>query len=239
VDRDTLGLSPKALGVFLENNVEVRDSGAFNRKTGKRIGACVPMHTFGLPCRIKEIVAVCDRYQIPVVEDAAESLGSYVGNRHTGTFGEIGTLSFNGNKLITTGGGGMIITDDAKIAELAKHITTTAKVPHPYEFVHDMAGYNYQMPNLNAALGCAQVERMPEMLAVKERIAKHYAEFFEEQSIAMLQPIEGAKSNYWLNGLIFENSGDRKEFLEYTNGEEVMTRPIWRPMHRLEMYSKC
>jgi perosamine synthetase len=167
VDRETLGMSPEALEHFLSNQCERRNGHLFNKTSGKRIAACVPMHTFGHPCRIEEIVAICDRFGIDVVEDAAESLGSYVGKRHTGTFGKLATLSFNGNKVITTGGGGMIVTDDEALAKRAKHLTTTAKVPHPYDFVHDEVGYNYRLPNLNAALGCAQMEKLPQMLAIK------------------------------------------------------------------------
>ncbi|MEL0037427.1 MAG: aminotransferase class I/II-fold pyridoxal phosphate-dependent enzyme, partial [Gammaproteobacteria bacterium] len=151
VDLDTMGLSPLALERFLEENAEKRSTGTFNKLSGKKISACVPMHTFGFPCRIVEIAEICADWDIALIEDAAESLGSYVGGRHTGTFSSMATISFNGNKVITTGGGGMIITDDFELAKRAKHITTTAKVPHPYEFVHDEIGYNYRMPNLNAA----------------------------------------------------------------------------------------
>jgi perosamine synthetase len=177
VDRDTLGLSPEAVERFLTRETVQRDGCCFNRKTGARIAACVPMHTFGFPCRIGEIIAVCDAFGVPVVEDAAESLGSFVGGRHTGTFGRMGTLSFNGNKIITTGGGGMLLTDDADLARKAKHLTTTAKLPHAYEFVHDEIGYNYRLPNLNAALGCAQMERLPDMLSAKRAVADRYAAF--------------------------------------------------------------
>ena len=171
VDLDTMGLSPSALQNFLEENAEKKPEGTFNKTSGKRISACVPMHTYGFPCRIAEISKICEDWNILLVEDAAESLGSYVGNQHTGTFGKVSTLSFNGNKIITTGGGGMIITDDADLAKHAKHITTTAKVPHSYEFVHDEIGYNYRMPNLNAALGCAQIEQLDDFLTIKNEIA--------------------------------------------------------------------
>ena len=179
VDLDTMGMSPDALREFLETHAEKTNSGALNKGTGRRIAACIPMHTFGFPCRIEEIVSICDDWGIAVVEDAAESLGSYVAGRHTGTFGKMATLSFNGNKVITTGGGGMLITDDPELAKRAKHITTTAKVPHPYEFVHDEIGYNYRMPNLNAALGCAQMERLEEFLTIKSEIASKWGEFFD------------------------------------------------------------
>ena len=239
VDRDTLGLSPEALRRWLSANAEIRGGQAYNRLSGKRIAACVPMHTFGFPLRIAGVVAVCEEYGIPVVEDAAESLGSYVGSRHTGTFGKLATLSFNGNKVITTGGGGMIITDDEALARRAKHLTTTAKIPHPYEFVHDEVGYNYRLPNLNAALGCAQMERLREMLAIKADVAARYAAFFEGSGIRFVQPIAGTTANWWLNAIVLEDEAARDALLEYTNTHGVMTRPIWRLMSRLEMFKHC
>jgi aminotransferase in exopolysaccharide biosynthesis len=239
VDRDTMGMSPEALRRWLQANVEMREGGAYNRGTGRRIAACVPMHTFGFPVRIAEIVAVCDEYGIPVVEDAAESLGSYVDGRHTGTFGKLATLSFNGNKTITTGGGGMIVTDDEALARRAKHLTTTAKIPHPFEFVHDEVGYNYRLPNLNAALGCAQMERLPEMLAIKAEVARRYAEFFAGTGIRFVEPLPGCIANRWLNAIVLDSEAERDEFLQYTNAQCVMTRPIWRLMSRLEMYKAC
>lgn len=239
VDRDTLGLSPEALRRWLSANADVRAGQAYNRLTGKRLAACVPMHTFGFPLRIAEVVAVCDEYGVPVVEDAAESLGSYVGGRHTGTFGKLATLSFNGNKVITTGGGGMIITDDEALAKRAKHLTTTAKISHPYEFVHDEVGYNYRMPNLNAALGCAQMERLEEMLEIKAGVARLYAEFFAGSGVRFVQPVEGATANWWLNAIVLEDEAARNALLEYTNSQGVMTRPIWRLMSRLEMFKHC
>lgn len=239
VDRDTMGMSPDALRRWLEANAELRDGQAFNRLTGRRIAACVPMHTFGFPLRIAEIVAVCDEFGIPVVEDAAESLGSYVGGQHTGTFGKLATLSFNGNKVITTGGGGMIITDDASIARRAKHLTTTAKVPHPYEFVHDEIGYNYRMPNLNAALGCAQMETLPRMLEIKSDVACSYRDFFEGTDIDFVQARAGTTANHWLNAIVLDSEAIRDAFLQYTNEQGVMTRPIWRLMSRLEMFKDC
>lgn len=239
VDRDTLGMSPEALRRWLSANAEVRGGQAFNSSTGRRIAACVPMHTFGFPLRIAEVVAVCGEYGIPVVEDAAESLGSYVSGRHTGTFGKLSTLSFNGNKTITTGGGGMIVTDDEALAKRAKHLTTTAKIPHPYEFVHDEVGYNYRLPNLNAALGCAQMERLPEMLAAKAEVARHYAGFFEGRGVRFVLPIEGTTANHWLNAIVLDDQAQRDALLEYTNAQGVMTRPIWRLMSRLDMFKHC
>lgn len=239
VDRGTLGMSPEALGRWLHSNAEVREGQSYSRVTGRRIAACVPMHTFGFPLHIAEIVSVCDEYGIPVIEDAAESLGSYVGGRHTGTFGKLATLSFNGNKTITTGGGGMIVTDDEALAKHAKHLTTTAKIPHPFEFVHDEVGYNYRLPNLNAALGCAQMERLPEMLAIKAEVARRYAEFFASTGIRCVEPLPGCIANHWLNAIVLDSEAERDEFLRYTNDKGVMTRPIWRLMPRLEMYKDC
>lgn len=239
VDRDTMGMSPTALRQFLGDFVEIQGEGAYNRTTGRRIAACLPMHTFGLPCRIEEIVKICQDYRIPVVEDSAESLGSSVCGCHTGTFGAMATLSFNGNKVITTGGGGAILTGDAELARRAKHITTTAKVPHPYEFVHDQVGYNYRLPNLNAALGCAQMERLGEFLKIKAAVAREYSDFFDGLGIPFARAREGAVSNHWLNAIILTSSDQREALLEFTNGQGVMTRPIWRLMTHLEMFRQC
>ena len=239
VDVDTMGLSPVALKRFLEESTEKRTSGTFNKTSGKKISACVPMHTFGFPCRIAEIAEICADWDIALIEDAAESLGSYVGNRHTGTFGSIATLSFNGNKVITTGGGGMIITDDLEVAKRAKHITTTAKIPHPYEFVHDEIGYNYRMPNLNAALGCAQMERLGEFLAIKTTLADKWAGLFDEKGVKFVSALEGNKANHWLNAIILDSREDRDEFLKLTNDNNVMTRPIWALMSKLPMFKDC
>lgn len=239
VDRDTMGMSPVALRNFLEAHAEKRDGGAWNKVTGRRLAACVPMHSFGLPCRIVEIAAVCAEWNIALVEDAAESLGSYVGSQHTGTFGMFGTLSFNGNKVITTGGGGMIITNDESLAKRAKHITTTAKIPHPYEFVHDEIGYNYRLPNLNAALGCAQMERLPWMLDQKRRIADAYRGLFARIGVHLASPLPECTTNYWLNALVLADKAERDAFLTYTNDNGVMTRPIWRLMSELLMFKRC
>lgn len=239
VDRDTLGMSPQALRRFLAEHAEIRDGQAWNTHSSRRIAACVPMHTFGLPCRIEEIAAICTEWGIALVEDAAESLGSYVANRHTGTFGLFGTLSFNGNKVITTGGGGMIITNDEALAKRAKHITTTAKIPHPFEFVHDEVGYNYRLPNLNAALGCAQMERLPWMLDRKQQIADQYRAFFAAQGVQMAAPLPNCTGNNWLNAIVLADRAERDAFLAYTNEQGVMTRPIWRLMSELEMFRHC
>jgi len=239
VDLDTMGLSPKALKRFLEKNAEKRVTGTFNKTSGKRISACVPMHTFGLPCRIAEITQICADWDIALIEDAAESLGSYVGGRHTGTFASMGTLSFNGNKVITTGGGGMIITDDSELAKRAKYFTTTAKVPHPYEFVHDEIGYNYRMPNLNAALGCAQMERLDEFLMIKAQLANQWDAFFDQNDVRLVRAIDGNKTNHWLNALVLDSKDDRDKFLKATNDNGVMTRPIWTLMSKLSMFKDC
>lgn len=239
VDLDTMGMSPAAMQALLEARYEKRDGGTYNKATGRRLAACVPMHTFGHPVRIAELVAICEEWGIPVVEDAAESLGSYVGTRHTGTFGKLATLSFNGNKTITTGGGGMIVTDDEALAKRAKHITTTAKIPHPYEFVHDEVGYNYRLPNLNAALGVAQMERLPWMLATKARIAEGYARHFDGSAVRFFPARAGTTPNFWLNAVVLDSLAERDEFIQETNAAGVMTRPIWRLMSTLPMYSHC
>jgi perosamine synthetase len=239
VDLETMGMSPDALREFLETHAEKTISGALNKGTGRRIGACIPMHTFGIPCRIEEIVSICDDWGIAVVEDAAESLGSYVAGRHTGTFGRMGTLSFNGNKVITTGGGGMLITDDPELAKRAKHITTTAKIPHPYEFVHDEIGYNYRMPNLNAALGCAQMERLEEFLTIKSEVASKWSEFFDANRVKFARAEGSNRANHWLNAIILDSSEDRNKFLATTNEKGVMTRPIWQLMSELAMFKDC
>lgn len=239
VDLDTMGLSPTALKHFLDENAEKKRDGTYNKISGKKISACVPMHTFGLPCRIIEIAEICSEWGITLIEDAAESLGSFVDGQHTGTFGSMGTMSFNGNKVITTGGGGMIITDDPEIAKRAKHITTTAKISHPYEFVHDQIGYNYRMPNLNAALGCAQMEKLEDFLRVKSQVAKNWEAFFEDKGINFVKALDGCVANNWLNVVVMNSKKDRDEFLKATNDNNVMTRPVWRLMSKLQMFKDC
>jgi len=239
VDIDTMGLSPVSLRRFLEKNGEKRSNGTFNKTSGRRISACVPMHTFGFPCRIIEISEICKDWNIALIEDAAESLGSYVGKRHTGSFSSMGTLSFNGNKIITTGGGGMIITDDPEMAKLAKHITTTAKVQHPYEFMHDQIGYNYRLPNLNASLGCAQMERLEEFLTIKAQLAHQWGSFFYDMEVNFVKPIDGTTTNHWLNTIILPSRIDRDKFLQLTNDNNIMTRPLWTLMPKLPMFKNC
>ena len=237
VERATLGMSPDALRAFLETHGEQRGDGCYNRATGRRIAACQPMHTFGHPALIDEIAAVCTDWGIPLVEDAAESLGSFHDGQHTGTFGRVGVFSFNGNKIITTGGGGMIVTDDEELALRAKHLTTTAKMPHPYEYVHDEVGYNFRMPNLNAALGCAQMTQLPGFLEAKRKVAEQYAAFCAEHGMEFVHEPEGARSNFWLNAIVLSDKAERDAFLEKTNAAGVMTRPIWRLMVDLPMYA--
>ncbi len=237
VDRDTLGLSSSKLKAFLEEFTYVNDKNeCINKKTNKVIKACVPMHTFGHPCKIDEIVAICNAYYIAVIEDAAESLGSYYKEKYTGTFGKVGVFSFNGNKIITTGGGGMIVTDDEALAKRAKHITTTAKVPHPYEYIHDEVGYNYRLTNLAAALGVAQMESLPLFIEKQRELASKYEAFFKESDIEFVMEPTDALSNYWLNAVIFKDKETRNAFLKYTNDNGVMTRTIWRLMNRLDMF---
>ncbi|MFW2580724.1 LegC family aminotransferase [Aliarcobacter butzleri] len=239
VDLDTMGLSSKSLKNFLETNCEVIDDKCINKATNRQIKACVPMHTFGHPCKIDEIKEICDSWNITLVEDAAESLGSYYKNKHTGTFGKIGAFSFNGNKIITSGGGGVIVTDDEGLAKRAKHITTTAKIPHPYEYVHDEIGYNYRLPNINAALLVAQLEQLEKFLVSKRELAKIYDEFFSSNSIKFIEESENSKSNYWLQAVLLNDINQRNEFLEFTNKNGVMTRPIWKLMNELEMFKDC
>ncbi len=239
VDLDTLGLSPKSLKNFLEQNCEIVNNQCINKTTKKVIKACVPMHTFGHPCRIEEINEICEKWYIALVEDSAESLGSFYKNKHTGTFGKVGAFSFNGNKIITSGGGGVIVTDDEALAKRAKHITTTAKIQHPYEYVHDEVAYNYRLPNINAALIVAQMENLDRFLNSKRELASIYEKFFKAINIDFIKEPKDSKSNYWLQAVLLNNEKERNEFLEYTNKNGVMTRPIWRLMNELEMYKNC
>jgi aminotransferase in exopolysaccharide biosynthesis len=239
VDEDTMGMSPEALGAWLSRNVEMRGGRPHNRGSGRRIAACVPMHTFGFVCRIEEIARICRDYGIVLVEDAAESLGSRVGTRHSGTFGAMATLSFNGNKVVTTGGGGMVVTDDEALAKRLKHLTTTAKIPHPYEFVHDEVGYNYRLPNINAALGCAQLEQLAGMLQAKAEVAERYRNFFAGSGTRFVEARAGTTANHWLNAIVLDSLSERDAFLVDTNARGVMTRPIWRLMSSLPMFADC
>ena len=239
VDIDTMGLSPSVLKDFFENNTSVKNQQCVNNKTRKVIKACVPMHTFGHPCRIDEIKEICDKYHVFLIEDAAESVGSIYKGGHTGTFGQVGVMSFNGNKIITAGGGGCIITNDKTLAEKAKYLTTTAKVPHKWGFYHDMIGYNYRMPNLNAALLVAQLEKLDTFLDSKRELADVYNEFFNSTGCKFVTESADCKSNYWLNSIILQDKQQRDEFLDETNSSGIMTRPIWTLMNKLPMFKDC
>lgn len=235
----SLGLCPKAVNAFLEEHAEVTEAGCIHKQTGRRIKAVVPMHTFGHPVELDELTAVCLKWHITLVEDAAESLGSFYKGKHTGTLGEFGAVSFNGNKIITTGGGGMVLCGTEEAGRRTKHVTTTAKVPHPYEFFHDEPGFNYRMPNLNAALGCAQMEVLERYLAQKRQLAQQYQAFFAGSDVTFVVEPEYAQSNYWLNAIICADAQQRNELLEQTNAAGVMTRPIWQLMHRLPMFEQA
>ena len=236
VDKDTMGLSPSALKEFLEKNTIIKNQRCINNKTGKVIKACVPMHTFGHPCRIDEIKEICDKHHVFLIEDAAESVGSIYKGKHTGTFGQVGVMSFNGNKIITAGGGGCIVTNDKALAKKAKHLTTTAKIPHKWDFNHDMVGYNYRMPNLNAALLVAQLENLDNFISSKRKLANVYEAFFRSIDYAFVKEPMESKSNYWLNSILLKNKQQRDEFLNETNLQNVMTRPVWTLMNKLPMF---
>ena len=237
VDLDTMGLSPRAVATFLEEFGEIRNGYCYNKKTNKRISACLPMHTFGFPVHLDELITVCNNWNIPIVEDAAESMGSQYKNRSTGSFGKLGVFSFNGNKIITSGGGGVIVTNDLELGIKAKHLTTTAKKPHPYEYVHDDIGYNFRMPNINAALACAQLEQLDLFLADKRNLATAYANYFTTRGINFREEQPNTKANYWLMCIELENKKDRDLFLKETNDNSVMTRPIWQLIFKSSLYA--
>ena len=238
VDKDTMGMSPVALESFLKANAIVKNQQCVNKSTGNIIKACVPMHTFGHPCRIDEIQRICQQWHITLIEDSAESLGGFYNGQHTGTFGELGVISFNGNKIITSGGGGCILTNNEELAKKAKHITTTAKEPHKWEYTHDMVGYNYRMPNLNAALIVAQLEQLNGFLKSKRLLAKSYEKFFKGSVTLFVSEPENSKSNYWLNSIVLKDKDQRNLFLDETNSQGIMTRPIWTLMNTLPMFKK-
>lgn len=239
VDLDTMGLSPEAIENFLSENGEIRGAKCYNKISGKRISACLPMHTFGFPVKIDKIIEICNKWCIPVVEDAAESLGSAYKNQPTGSFGKVGVFSFNGNKIVTSGGGGAIVTNDLDLGKSAKYLTTTAKISHPYEYIHDELGYNYRMPNLNAALACAQLESLEKFLEAKRKLASEYAEFFSGLNIEFRTEPLDSHANYWLMCVELEDKEARDNFLKFTNDAGVMTRPIWKLMYKLPMYENC
>lgn len=239
VDLDTMGLSPKAVENFLMEFGDLREDGCYNKKSGRKISACVPMHTFGFPVHLDELIRICQLWKIPVVEDAAESLGSEYKGKPSGSLGDLGVFSFNGNKIVTSGGGGAIVTNSIPLGEKGKYLTTTAKIPHVYEYVHDEMGYNFRMPNLNAALACAQLEQLDSFLENKRNLAKEYASFFATNGIKFRTETPETKANYWLMCVELENKEERNLFLESTNANAVMTRPIWQLMYRLPMYAHC
>lgn len=237
VDLDTMGLSPKALETFLQDHISLQNGEAVNKKTGKKIKACVPMHTFGHPCRIDEIVEICKRWNIAVIEDAAEALGSEFKNKKIGNFGFCSALSFNGNKIITAGGGGALLFNDEKLGARAKHLSTTAKIPHAWDFKHDEIGYNYRMPNLNAALLLAQLENLEDFLKAKRLLADKTKDFFKDiKDVEFIQEPKDSRANYWLMALRFSSLEMKDSFLKISNEKGVMTRPIWTLMSELEMF---
>ena len=237
VDIDTMGLSPNSVEAFLEEYGELRDGVCYNKKTNNKISACMPMHTFGFPVNIDELVTICNKWNIPVVEDAAESIGSEYNGMPTGSFGKLGIFSFNGNKIVTSGGGGAIVTNDLQLGMKAKHLTTTAKIPHPFEYVHDEIGYNFRMPNLNAALACAQLEQLNTFIQNKRNLASEYIIFFESIGVKFRTELPNTKANYWLMCIELENKNDRDSFLKETNQNNVMTRPIWQLIFKSPLYS--
>lgn len=238
VDKDTMGLSANAVDDFLEEFGEMRDGICYNRKTNKKIAACMPMHTFGFPVHLDELLKVCNKWNISLVEDAAEAIGSYYHSKPIGSFGKLGVFSFNGNKIVTSGGGGAIVTSDIELGIKAKHLTTTAKVPHPYEYVHDDIGYNFRMPNLNAALACAQLEQLNFFIENKRALAFYYNSFFKSKGINFRTELPNTKANYWLMCIELENKNERDTFLKETNENGVMTRPIWQLIFKSTLYAR-
>jgi perosamine synthetase len=238
VDMDTMGLSPSSVEAFLEEYGELREGICYNKKTNRKIAACMPMHTFGFPVHLNDLIKVCNKWNIPIVEDAAEAIGSEYQSKPIGSFGKLGVFSFNGNKIVTSGGGGAIVTNDVELGVKAKHLTTTAKIPHPYEYVHDEIGYNYRMPNLNAALACAQLEQLSSFIEVKRTLANEYNSYFRSNGINFRTELPQTKANYWLMCIELENKRERDSFLKETNENGVMTRPIWQLIFKSPLYSK-
>lgn len=238
----TLGLDPAKLAAHLDETAELREDGCYNRRSGRRIRAVVPMHTFGHPVDLDPLIEVCERFRLALIEDAAQGLGSTYKGRQVGTFGRAGVLSFNGNKIITTGGGGALLTGDASLAETAKHLSTTAKRRHPWEYVHDRVGFNYRMPNLNAAVGCAQVEQLAGFVSRKRALAARYREAFASvEGVEVFSEPVFAQSNYWLCTALFESAdlGQRDGVMRATAAAGIQTRPCWSLLHRLPMYADC
>lgn len=236
IDQDSLGLSPHSLAEFLQQ-VKMENGIPIHQPSKKKVSAVVPMHTFGLPVKMDEILKLCNEFKIPVVEDAAESLGSKLNGKLTGTFGLLGVYSFNGNKIITSGGGGMIVTDDDRLGKLAKHMSTQSKIPHPWNFDHDMLGFNYRCPNINAALACAQLEQLDYFISNKRQTAQEYKAFFNQTSFKFIEEPKDAYSNYWLNAILMKDKEERDKFLQYANENGVMTRPVWRMLNKLPFLS--
>ena len=239
VDIDTMGLSAKSVKNFLEKNAEIRENGTYNKVSGRKISACLPMHTFGFPVHLDELIRVCKNWKIPLVEDSAESIGSLYKNKPTGGFGKVAAFSFNGNKVVTAGAGGAITTNDIDLGKKAKHLTTTAKVPHKYKYIHNELGYNFRMPNINAALACAQLEQLSKFLESKRKLASEYKSFFEKKGIIFRTELKHTRANYWLMCIELDTKKDFENLLKYSNNNGVMTRPIWELMSDLPMYSNC
>lgn len=239
VEYSTLGIDVRKLADYLADIAILKDDQCFNRQTGRRMKAVVPMHTLGHPTDLDPLIQLCERYRLELVEDAAESLGSYYKGRHTGTFGKLAAISFNGNKVITTGGGGAILTNDSELAKRAKHLTTTAKVPHSWEYVHDERGYNYRMPNINAALGCAQLEQLPSFLLYKRELAERYIrELPNIPYVSAFREPDHSQSNYWLNALVLDpqTTTTRDEVIEQLQAQKIFCRPMWKLLNELPMY---
>jgi perosamine synthetase len=239
VDLDTMGLSPHHLNNFLNEYAENREDGCYNKITGKKISACVPMHTFGMMCRVDEISVICDDWNIPLVEDAAEAFGSKWNNQYAGSFGLINAFSFNGNKIITAGGGGLVCSNTISMADKAKHLSTTAKKGHNWEYFHDELGYNFRMPNVNAAIALGQLECLSILISSKKEIFKKYQDFFDSSPIKLISPLDNCLWNHWLFSVCLENREERDAFLRYTNENKIMTRPIWNLLFKLPMYKSC
>lgn len=237
---DNLSLCPNDLEAFLNENGQMKEDGfCYNKSTGRRIKACVPMHVFGHPAHMNEILEVCDKFNITVIEDAAESIGSYYKEKHTGTIADIGIMSFNGNKTVTSGGGGAILIRDEELAKRAKYLTTTAKVPHKWEFFHDEIGFNYRLPNLNAALACAQFEQLDNFVENKRQTADKYRDFFKSTPFEFIDEPKNCRSSFWLNAIKMKDKNQRDQFLEETNNNQVMTRPLWKLMSELPAFKHC
>lgn len=240
VSMNTLGVDADKLKIYLEQIGKLQNNQLYNRETGRRISALVPMHTFGHAADIEGLLKVCEMYNLTLVEDAAESLGSYYNGKHTGSFGKVSAFSFNGNKIMTTGGGGAIVTDDDAIADYAKHLTTTAKIPHRWAYEHDEIGFNYRMPNINAALGCAQLEKMPLFIQQKRELKKQYEQWLAGiEGVQLFEEPANTRSNYWLQTILLDEQFNRDEVLGFLNEQGVMSRPIWNPMHHLAIYQNC